>query len=72
MTDYYRHIAYAHNWECEHCELKFAQKQKLEEHSKAAHNLNIKVDKTCKLCEQVIITNDPLYKYANHFSKSGP
>ena len=53
LTDYYKHIAYDHNWDCEYCELKFAQKQKLEEHVLKAHNLDIKVDKKCKLCEQV-------------------
>ena len=53
LTDYHRHIAYEHSWECEQCELRFAQKQKLEENVLKVHNLDIKVDKTCKLCEQV-------------------
>jgi hypothetical protein len=57
LTDYYRcctscksrhagrHIGKEHCWECEvpGCHLRFAQKQKLEEHALATHSLDIKV-----------------------------
>ena len=40
-----RHIGKEHCWECEvpGCLLRFAQKQKLEEHALTAHRLDIKV-----------------------------
>lgn len=56
LTDYYRHIVKDHNWSCDFdgCNLKFAAKQKLEDHTLQVHNIDIKVEKRCNLCQQDI------------------
>ena len=50
LTDYFRHVEKDHRFPCSLCELKFAYKQKYEEHMLAIHGQDVKVDKTCPLC----------------------
>jgi len=51
LTDYFRHVEKDHRFLCSLCPLKFAYKQKFEEHMLAIHGENVKVDKTCPLCQ---------------------
>ena len=56
LSDFRQHIARDHKYACveEKCELRFACKQKFEEHTQSAHNIDVRIDRTCPQCQNLI------------------
>jgi uncharacterized C2H2 Zn-finger protein len=63
LTDYFRHVEKNHRFPCSLCPLRFAYRQKYEEHMLAAHGENTKADRTCPLCQTALKS---LTEYRRH------
>ena len=68
LSEFRNHISRDHKHLCkiENCTLRFACKAKLEEHCLTVHQTNIKVDRTCPKCQNVI---RGLNDYFRHIEK---